>query len=160
MSPTSRDSHKAMCFMSLSWRKHPRVMTTSVSPATTTKLIKLRWLTSQKNPHKWSERSWRDSSLNGGKERAAHAQRLVTPTPTQPYLLIPVLFYCKRNLREKKKSKLMWALDNPHSFHFRSVITFNSRKSEIEIPRRFSLFSVTLGDYMSRSPVELSNPLP
>lgn len=157
MSPTSRDSHKAMCFMSLSWRKHPRVMTTSVSPATTTKLIKLRWLTSQKNPHKWSERS---DGIQVWMVVRRGQQRLVTPTPTQPYLLIPVLFYCKRNLREKKKSKLMWALDNPHSFHFRSVITFNSRKSEIEIPCRFSLFSVTLGDYMSRSPVELSNPLP
>lgn len=55
MRTTSRDSHKEMCFTSLSWRKHPRVMTTSVRPATTTKLIKRRRLTSQHNPHKWWE---------------------------------------------------------------------------------------------------------
>lgn len=52
MSSTLRNSHKAMRFMSHRWGKHPWVMTTSVGPALTTKLLKLCWLTSQENPRK------------------------------------------------------------------------------------------------------------
>ena len=57
VSPTSRDSHKATCFISVSWRKHPRVMTTSVSLSYSRKTNKARLANVTKNPHKSSTRT-------------------------------------------------------------------------------------------------------
>lgn len=45
------------------------MMTTSVSPAMTTRLIKQRWPTSQENPHKWSERSCRAAVCRVAEQR-------------------------------------------------------------------------------------------
>lgn len=84
--------------MSLSWRKHPRVMTTSVSPAMTTKLIKLRWLTSQENPHKWSVEDLLAYNLKGGGEGAESRERLDTPT-AEVYPHTPLMFYGKKEIK-------------------------------------------------------------
>lgn len=65
--PTSRHRHKDTAFTGLSWRKHPRVMTTSVILALAAELINLHWLTSEEEkPHEcsrewlpqWGRRRW------------------------------------------------------------------------------------------------------
>ena len=106
MSPTSRDSHKAMCFTSLSWRKHPRVMTTSVCPATTTKPIKRRWLTSQRNTHKCSERLQSHSCWSRKREH-----RLVTPT-AEVCPLKPQPFFSKHQSFDYVRLKFVEGLED------------------------------------------------
>lgn len=66
MTSTLRNSHQAMRFMGHGWGKHPWVMTTSVGPALTTKLLKLCRLTSQENPRKRPKRA---CYLRGGGDR-------------------------------------------------------------------------------------------
>lgn len=89
---------KATCFMSHSWRKHPRVMT-SVSPAMTTKLIKLRQLTSQENPRKWSRRT---RYARGGGEGAGGRERWVTPA-AEMYPPTSLKFWCQKERNKKSK---------------------------------------------------------
>lgn len=130
MRSTLRNSHKAMLFMSHSWGKHPWVMTTSVGPALTTKLLKLCWLTSQENPR---ERPKRACYLRGGGDRGGSDTG--SGDINLHLHLTAKNFYIEKKIKKERKSvaftlveksyassSLQRGLDGPHSFLFMNTV--------------------------------------